>query len=106
MNVLEDNKRNEAQILRSIYEGKMLNVVDKNRKCCISQFPNEIFSTTTPQNAESFGKTFNLSNCMGVINLLQRILLERPRLVSEHFYSATSITFSNINEAEDSGHLK
>ena len=37
---------------------------------------------------------------------IQRILLARPRLVSDHFYSAISITFPNINEAEDSGHLK
>ena len=35
----------------------------------------------------------------------QRVLPERPRLVSDHFYSAISITFPNINEAEDSGHL-
>ena len=40
------------------------------------------------------------------LSTLQRILLERPRLVSDHFYSATSITFLNIYEAEDSGHVK
>ena len=34
-----------------------------------------------------------------------RILLERPRLVSDHFNLATSITLPNKNEAEDSGYL-
>ena len=38
--------------------------------------------------------------------LVQRVLLERPRLVSDHFYLATSITSPNQNEAEDIGHLK
>ena len=37
---------------------------------------------------------------------VQRILVERPRLVSDHFYSATSITFPNIYEAKDTGHVK
>ena len=37
---------------------------------------------------------------------IQRILLERPRLVSDHFHLATSITCPNQNEAEDMGHLK
>ena len=37
---------------------------------------------------------------------LQWILLERPRLVSDHFYLATSITCPNQIEAEDIGHLK
>ena len=30
---------------------------------------------------------------------VQRILLERPRLVSDHFYLATSIIYPNQNEA-------
>ena len=34
------------------------------------------------------------------------LLLERPRLVSNHFYLATSIPCPNQNEAEDIGHLK
>ena len=33
---------------------------------------------------------------------IQQILLERPHLVCDHFYLATSIQ----NEAEDIGHLK
>ena len=37
---------------------------------------------------------------------MQQILLERPRLVSDHFYLATSITCPNENEAEDNGQLK
>ena len=37
---------------------------------------------------------------------IQRILLEQPRLVSDHFYLATSFTSPNQNEAEDIGHLK
>ena len=37
---------------------------------------------------------------------VQQILIERPRLVSVHFNSVTSITFPNIDEAGDSGHLK
>ena len=36
---------------------------------------------------------------------VQRILLERTRLISDHFYIATSITSSYQNEAEDIGHL-
>ena len=41
-----------------------------------------------------------------LLNSIQPIVLERPRLVSDHFYLATSITLPNRNEAEDSGHLK
>ena len=37
---------------------------------------------------------------------IQQILLERPRLVSDHFYLATSITSPNQSEAKDIGHLK
>ena len=37
---------------------------------------------------------------------VQQILFERPRLVSDRFYSATSFTFPNKNEDEDSGCLK
>ena len=37
---------------------------------------------------------------------LQQILLERPRLVSDHFYLATIITCPNQNEAENNGPLK
>ena len=37
---------------------------------------------------------------------MQRILLEWPSLISDHFYLATSITSPNQNEAEDIGHLK
>ena len=38
--------------------------------------------------------------------ILLQILLERSPLVNDRFYSATSITCPNVNEAEDSGHLK
>ena len=37
---------------------------------------------------------------------VQRILLQRPRLVSDHFYLATCISYPNQDEAEDIGHLK
>ena len=40
-----------------------------------------------------------------LLSEIQRILLERPRLVIDHFYLATSITCSNQNKAEDIGHL-
>ena len=39
-------------------------------------------------------------------NRVQRILLEQPCLVSDHFNLATIITCPYQNEAKDIGHLK
>ena len=37
---------------------------------------------------------------------IQQILIERSRVVSDHFYLTTSITCPNENEAVDNGQLK
>ena len=66
-----------------------------------------------PHNTDGSGE--NLQGHMALLSYicfqtlickLQQILLERPCLVYDQFYLATSITCPNQNEAEDIGHLK